>query len=146
MTPDPSRRACVSAMLRELKLRVDAAGDHERAMLYGLAKSHGWPDVSDREWIASAATDAKADRERAEATFIAAQELVADMFPDLDLAAVRSAIARCDCGATWAVPTRRVRGRRAGLHAHHTGAMSCSVCGSTAQLDAELAAGPPPAR
>lgn len=145
MSPDPERRACARAMLREIELRVDAARDHERAIILGLAKSHAWPDVADREWIASAATDAKVDRERAEAAFIAAQELVADAFPGLDLDAVRNAIARCDCGATWAVPTRRVRGSRPGLHAHKPGAMICSICGSTGRLGAEPAPDPPQA-
>ena len=135
MSPDPERHACARAMLRELKLRVEAARGHERAMLHGLAKSHAWPDVADREWIASAATDGKADRKRAEAAFTAAQALVADVFPGLDLDAVRTAIARCDCGATWAVPTRRVRGSRPGLHAHQPRAMICKACGSTGPLE-----------
>ena len=143
MSPDPERRACASVMLRELELRVDAARDHERAMLLGLAKSHVWPDLADREWIASAAADAKADRERAEAAFTAAQDLVADVFPEPDLDAVRNAIARCDCGATWAVP---LRGRRPGLHARQPRAMICSVCGSTGRLDAEPAPDPSQAR
>ena len=138
------RRECMQAILRELELGVEQARRHEQRMREGLAESATWCESADREWIAHAATEATADRERAEQSLDAARALVSKAFPGLDLETARNAIARCRCGATWVVPVRAVRGTLAGTYAHTPGALICSVCDQTAALDAAAAPNPDP--
>ena len=129
------RRERMQAMLRELELRVEQARRHEQRTREGLAESDTWTDSAAREWIAHAATEATADRERAEQSLGAARALVSKAFPGLDLEAARNAIARCRCDATWVVPVRAVRRTLPRTYVHTPGALICSVCGNTAALD-----------
>ena len=136
------RRERMQAMPRELELRVEQARRHEQRMREVLAESDISTDSADREWIAHAATEATADRERAEQSLGAARLLISEAFPGLHLQAARNVIARCRCGATWVVPVRAVRRTLPRTYAHTPGALICSVCGNTAALDDAAAPDP----
>jgi hypothetical protein len=139
---DRGRRERMQAMLRELELRADEARRHEQRMRDALAESATWGEPADRARIERAATEASVARERAEHSLRTGRALVAGTFPGIDLEDSRNAIARCDCGATWVLPGRAVGRTLSGIYAHTPGALTCSVCGHTAALDAAPAPQP----